>query len=441
MVFLLPRIAAAAAFSDPFSRLDEFLDQGSDLVRSRGDVQFYAGVGFSAAPDADRSRLHLTVSIPQGALRFLRSGEEMVANFRISVYWKDLSSNLSGERIQQRRFVQVADAGWSSRFHAFQTDVVLAPGAYRVEVEVEDRNARKYGHVTREVEVPLLSGGAPALSSLFLLPVVNAAEGIECGGDPPGALPLNTLSAYPYAAAVIPFRIEASGLPPDPAGQPALRVAVVDSVGGTLREQRLELADGPGIRPCAGRVAGAGLSIGRYRLRVELIDAAGTVRAARERPFFIASSDRWLVDHFDDLADYLRFIAGDKEIEELREAPAGERIRLWREFWERRDPLPSTPANEGLAEFFDRLRYVNRHFTTHIERGWKTDRGRVYMTLGPPDERLFRERSSAFGSWEIWIYDRSTGFRTTLYFEDRGFTGDYRLVNPGAFVHARSKLR
>ena len=382
--------------------------------------------------------LYVTVSIPEAELRFLRSDGEMMASYRISVFWKNLSSGLSGERIRDRRFERSPDSGWSSRFHAFQTQLSLEPGRYRVSVEFEDRNGRKYGNASREVEVPELSGARPALSSLFLLPSVSAARAPECAGDAPTDTPLNTICAYPYAVGAIPYRVRAVGV--SGVGL-ELRVAVIDSADNTFREERLPLSGGAGDRVCTGAVEGSGLQIGRYRLRAELIGPGGRVLEIRERPFFIASSERWLVDHYDEVVDYLESIAGGKELAEMRAAPAEQRMRLWRGFWLRRDPLPATPANESLEDFFDRLRYANREFSTHIERWWKTDRGRVFLTLGPPDERLLRERRSAFGSWEIWIYDRSHGFRTTLYFEDRGFTGDYRLVNPGAFVRARSTPR
>ena len=55
------------------------------------------------------------------------------------------------------------------------------------------------------------------------------------------------------------------------------------------------------------------------------------------------------------------------------------------QFWLRRDPTPGTAENEFKEEHYRRIAYVNDHFSTSIP-GWKTDRGRVYITYGPPDE-------------------------------------------------------
>ncbi len=55
------------------------------------------------------------------------------------------------------------------------------------------------------------------------------------------------------------------------------------------------------------------------------------------------------------------------------------------QFWLRRDPTPGTVENEFKEEHYRRIAYANDHFSTSIA-GWKTDRGRVYITYGPPDE-------------------------------------------------------
>src|SRR6266550_3626743 len=55
-------------------------------------------------------------------------------------------------------------------------------------------------------------------------------------------------------------------------------------------------------------------------------------------------------------------------------------------FWARRDPTPDTPRNE-LREAFDiRVKYADDNFATHRQRGSMTDRGKVILLLGPPEQ-------------------------------------------------------
>jgi len=62
-----------------------------------------------------------------------------------------------------------------------------------------------------------------------------------------------------------------------------------------------------------------------------------------------------------------------------------EREQFIEQFWLRRDPTPDTEENEYKEEHYRRIAYANEHFAAGIP-GWKTDRGRVYIMYGPPDE-------------------------------------------------------
>ena len=98
------------------------------------------------------------------------------------------------------------------------------------------------------------------------------------------------------------------------------------------------------------------------------------------------------------------------------------------EFWDKRDPDPDTPENEFKTEFYSRVDYANRHFREG-GRGWNTDRGRIYIYLGPPDKTEEFQAEKVQGQqrqkpllW--WFYYRyNLGFQ----FIDRYENGNYTL--------------
>jgi GWxTD domain-containing protein len=94
------------------------------------------------------------------------------------------------------------------------------------------------------------------------------------------------------------------------------------------------------------------------------------------------------------------------------------------DFWRRRDPTPSTPENEYRVEYYNRIERSNRLFSGGGSPGWLQDRGRVYITLGPPDSRVTYPRGVTFYGLptEIWWY----GF-TTIVFIDEYWNDDYRI--------------
>ncbi len=90
-----------------------------------------------------------------------------------------------------------------------------------------------------------------------------------------------------------------------------------------------------------------------------------------------------------------------------------EREQFIEQFWLRRDPSPDTVENEFKEEHYRRIQYANDHFASGIP-GWKTDRGRIYITFGPPDER---DEHPSGGSYER--PPEEGGGQTTVYpFED-----------------------
>jgi GWxTD domain-containing protein len=94
------------------------------------------------------------------------------------------------------------------------------------------------------------------------------------------------------------------------------------------------------------------------------------------------------------------------------------------DFWKRRDPTPATAENEYRTEYYNRIERANRLFSGGGSPGWLQDRGRVYITLGPPDNRITYPRGVTFYGLptEIWWYGLYT-----IVFIDEYWNDDYRI--------------
>jgi GWxTD domain-containing protein len=104
-------------------------------------------------------------------------------------------------------------------------------------------------------------------------------------------------------------------------------------------------------------------------------------------------------------------------------------------FWRQRDPTPGTPRNEYQEEHRRRLDYANKFYgrSTPLP-GWKTDRGRIYIILGPPRNIEQYDNVNGVYPTEIWFYlgDPSLGLPTAfnvIFFKKDG-GGDYILYSP-----------
>lgn len=84
-------------------------------------------------------------------------------------------------------------------------------------------------------------------------------------------------------------------------------------------------------------------------------------------------------------------------------SPRGKAMMLDK-FWLRRDPDANTPVNEFENEFNNRVTYAQGHFSTPLKSGIQSDRGKVYIIYGPPDE--IEDRSG--GSESIGGFTKTT---------------------------------
>ena len=119
-----------------------------------------------------------------------------------------------------------------------------------------------------------------------------------------------------------------------------------------------------------------------------------------------------------------------------------EREQFIEQFWLRRDPTPDTIENEFKEEHYRRIAYANEQFASGIP-GWKTDRGRIYITYGPPDEKETHpsggsyERPPEEGGgetstfpFEQWRYRYIEGIGTDIVIEfvDPTMSGEYHMT-------------
>src|ERR1051325_1636645 len=136
------------------------------------------------------------------------------------------------------------------------------------------------------------------------------------------------------------------------------------------------------------------------------------------------------------------YIITDEERKAFKKlATDDEREKFIEEFWRRRDPDPDTEEKEYKEEYYERIAYANEHFASGIP-GWKSDRGRIWITFGKPDERETHpaggpyDRPNTEGGgmtttypFETWFYRYLPGVGSgiELEFVDPTGSGEYRL--------------
>ena len=140
--------------------------------------------------------------------------------------------------------------------------------------------------------------------------------------------------------------------------------------------------------------------------------------------------------------DVIYIITPDERNAFLQLQTNEEREQFIEQFWLRRSSNPDLPDNDFKEEHYRRIAYANEHYASGIP-GWKTDRGRMYIMWGPPDEveshptggtydRPMEEGGGSTSTypWETWRwrYLEGIGENIILEFVDPSGSGEYHLT-------------
>jgi GWxTD domain-containing protein len=420
--------------SDIFSN-QRFYEE-HDLLQSTGDVHFIADVWYLPGP-ADSTTALIGISLSNSALQFVRTDDgRWQATYGVTA---SVESEIQGSPVEKswEQSVNVEsfdETLLTSETIVFQTDLALAPGEYELVLSVRDRNADHGSRVSGDLEVPALPDARLALSEPVLLRLYRPADdGTEYVVHPS--------HFYPSSPDRIDFLAEASGASPQNAPY-TMRVRLVPV---SADEEPLDASwtddlspDSTGTLEAFGTLVNPGAQFGEFELTLELTDAAGNVVASESTPVMIAGSSAWISTNWEEALKLIRWEATDDEMDILEDIEEpGRRMEAWNCFWEIRDPVTATATNEALISYFQRVETANRTWRSALRPGYQSDRGRVFITLGPPDEIIERPMPAGPVPFEIWRY---YDYNVEIRFVDRIGFNNYELDNIGEYQSEVSRL-
>jgi GWxTD domain-containing protein len=404
-----------------------------------GDGGFPAVASFATvAGPADSTFVLLGVSIPNNALRFLREADGFAATYDVTIEFAAAGPAADSQpvrRVSARELVRVpsfAETTRSEESVVFQHAEALQPGRYIVRVDAADVNSSRGFALADTLLVPAYGAAAVRLSAPTL---VHEGTGRTDRDEPPRVI-MNPRHTVAYGSTAPLLYIESYG------AQSVADVTVSGHDGTEVWRTRAQLDNGEaGLHFALLQVPAGALPLGQF-----WIDVAEPGTTPQRTALVMTISDQWMVANFDDVLQFLRYIAHTDEMEELRAGTPAERRDAWDAFWSRRDPVPASGVNEFREAFFERVRYATEAFREPARPGWQTQRGEVFIVLGPPDQVMERVigRSDIGGrpNAEEWLYRSPPAGRLNLLFHDRGF-GHLDLVpaSMSAFRNAADRMK
>ncbi len=368
-------------------------------LRVEGDLKLAIDQAVYLGPDA-AAVVELGYDVPFSSLTFLKTDTGYRARFTVGLQLFDRSGSPQAGDVWQRE-VLVSDYEAAVARDSSVAGVVslLVPkGVTRGLAEVIDLGSDRKARAGFTVVEP----GAGIAVRLFRQGRPNPGRTYALDDT------LDVYAELPAGLAAESARFEVrDGRKTRQAGM----AAVFDTLGRRAARWQLAMAD-------SGQTARLGS--GSYRLDVRAGAVAGRAEFTVQVPFFASDQD------YQDRVDRLLYVATQDKIRELKQVPRAERESAWQAFWRDKDPTPTTSGNEREDTYFERIAYADQHFGG-ADRGYRSDRGRVYVRYGPPDNVDSRPFEIDARPYEVWhYYDLSL----TFTFVDRYGFGEYLLASP-----------
>lgn len=164
---------------------------------------------------------------------------------------------------------------------------------------------------------------------------------------------------------------------------------------------------------------------------VYLIASLAPVAAAANQ-----SKKNPLSKHYSDWLNHdVAYIITREERQNFLNLPSDDaRDKFIEHFWAVRNPVPGSTVNTYKDDIYQRIAYANAHFGIGSgEEGWRTDRGRTYITLGAPKQIQRYYGAPNLRPMEIWFYSNASPALPPFFyivFYQRDNLGDYRYYSP-----------
>ncbi|MCC7194435.1 MAG: GWxTD domain-containing protein [Gemmatimonadaceae bacterium] len=394
------------------------------LLGRGAPMPFVGAVSFFASGSPDSTHVLVSIGLANASLTFAREGDRFRAGYTVAISVQDGATPV--RRTEAREEVLVASFRETSRVDEsvlYEELLTVPPGRYALTVSVRDDGSARLSEDDATLNVPRLGAGSLSSPVAFARATVRASE-----------LALPNVIANPAASATfgrdtsVVFFVEGYG--PGAAGR-VVQAAVRTDGGQLIYRDSATLALRGAVYSGTVTLPIAKVGIGSMTLSMWSPGGSDTVRA----PFFVGFGLDLPLASYDEMVNYLRWFAPAPDVQALRDATPASRPAAWGAFVKKFSGADG--SMEPLRDYFARMVDANARFREEASPGWMTDRGKVLLGLGRPDQ-VYQQMSRTLvqpGRQETWEY-RNLNVVLTFYDQD-GF-GRWKLTpsSDAAFMAA-----
>ena len=413
---------------------------------SEGTLKYWVD-GAAFAGDSGKTWQEIYWSLPVRDFVVKHNAEQRTISYKTVIQLRDTSGKLFLDEDWTTK-LNVPTAQEVERRDLAIPDLMVAnnlkPGDYRLKFMVSDINGGNIGTIEREIIIPLLN---PAILTVSQIQVASDIYMDSLKNRfSKGKLQIKPHPSREFGGAYgnLYYYFEVYRPASDTAGgsrfvQISLN-STVQPVSNTIANNDITERTGQIIQ--TGGVNLDSFPDGLYILKVQLKDGTGKlltysqtgIKLKRNSLEEIAGAGDKQHEEIQALlkegGEYfyeIGLVAPSRDIEQLKKLDENGKNEFLRRFWKFRDTDPSTPENEALLEHARRYKDADIKFGEKNRGGMKgsqTDRGRLYIKYGNPNEVESKTMQGQYRPVEIWRYYDGNKF----IFVDRSSFGRFQLM-------------
>ncbi|MBP7461869.1 MAG: GWxTD domain-containing protein [Candidatus Delongbacteria bacterium] len=404
-------------------------------------VLYYDYTQFNSLDSLRHPYLELYLLVLTSSLDYQPISQGFESRFQIVIRFHDLQGHPVFQDSLQGTH-QVAD---TSRMQLGEHDLriyprILAPGDYRISIELQDKISAKSSLYQDTLRCSAYPRDSLSLSGIQLAKNITAEEGKSLLHKSGYRIIPNILLTYTQQDTSLYYFFEIYGSHGiDQADSVDIRHRIVNMNREPIQEKSSRVSISNRNLAMVGVMDIGSLESGRYALEIEIIHDQDTLRQSK-RFYNIKPTESRIYpisdQRLDEIYSEIKPIATDEELALFLQLDGKDKkVEFLKDFWKKRDPTPSTSDNETLMEYYRNLEYVKKSFKPLNNRNpVETDRGKIYLKYGAPDEVQRYPNESGKKPYEIWYYYREG--KQFFVFADMKGVGDYSLVHstwPGEY--------
>jgi len=343
------------------------------------------------------NNLYVYLKMPYNFFRFIKEEDIFIADYEFSIEISDEENNIHKNNVMQEKIVvsNFEDTNSDEKIFFKEIEFEVSPGKYNIRLVITDLDMRK--SITQSKEITLKDFWKEEIGISDIIFYVEGDSSFNSGKNI--IIPEPNVNVDYNSNLVIDYYIFKS----DIEKRIVLNSKIIPKfkTKTPVYEENEEIYDKKNLTKREIRLIPELISVGPYVFRINV--SSEEIKREREIEFSLLWENFPISAlHINTAIGRMKYILTEEEYEKISLMNQAEKKDFFIDFWKEFDIDTTMEKNEVMEEYFRRLNYTDQNFSDPNNDGWESDRGRIWILYGKPDNVI--KRHNLIPPYETWEY-------------------------------------